>query len=115
MDISLLRHYVTVATELDLAKAATALGVSHAILSGSLNQLEALVGAQLVNRTTSSMSLTEAGELFLATATAEIAAFDAANKPPAPKAGGKAKANKGKGRAPRVKGEPLPYKKRQSR
>lgn len=115
MDISLLRHYVTVAEELDLARAATALGVSHATLSGSLNQLEALVGAHLVERSTSTMTLTEAGSLFLATATEEIAAHDAANKPPAPKTGGKAKANKGKGRAPRVKGEPLPYKKRQSR
>lgn len=115
MDISLLRHYVTAATELDLAKAASTLGVSHATLSGSLNQVEALVGAHLIERETSTMRLTGAGELFLATALAEIAAFEAANKPPAPKAGGKAKANKGKGRAPRVKGEPLPYKKRQSR
>ena len=115
MDISLLRHYVVVANELDLAKTATALGVSHATVSGSINQVEALVGAHLVNRTTSTMSLTDAGKLFLVTANDEIAAYEAANKPPVPKAGGKAKANKGKGRAPRVKGEPLPYKKRQSR
>lgn len=115
MDISLLRHYVTVADKLDLAAAATELGVSHATLSGSLNQVEALVGAHLVNRATNTMSLTEAGALFLVTAHDEIAAYEAANKPVVPKAGGKAKANKGKGRAPRVKGEPLPYKKRQSR
>lgn len=115
MDISLLRHYVAVANELHLATAAQSLGVSHATLSGSLNQLEAVVGSQLVNRSTTDMSLTEAGKLFLITAQSEIAAYEAANKPPAPKAGGKAKANKGKGRAPRVKGEPLPYKKRQSR
>ena len=35
--------------------------------------------------------------------------------PPPPKAGGKAKASKGKGRAPAVKGQPRPGKRRQSR
>ena len=35
--------------------------------------------------------------------------------PKAAPAGGKAKANKGKGRAPIVKGQPKPYKKRQGR
>jgi hypothetical protein len=42
---------------------------------------------------------------------------DKADKPAqqTPKAGGKAKANKGKGRAPAVKGERKPGKRRQSR
>ncbi|MET0977134.1 MAG: LysR family transcriptional regulator [Leifsonia sp.] len=115
MDITLLRHYVAVASELDLGRAAAALGVSHATLSGSLNQLEATVGDSLIDRASAPMTLTPAGALFLVTAREEIAAFDAENAPPKPKAGGKAKASKGKGRAPRVKGEPLPYKKRQSR
>jgi hypothetical protein len=45
----------------------------------------------------------------------ELAEFD--DRPPAPVAppGGKAKASKGTGRAPIVKGEPRPYKNRQSR
>ncbi|MET0801412.1 MAG: LysR family transcriptional regulator [Actinomycetota bacterium] len=115
MDITLLRHYVAAASELDLARAATRLGVSHASLSGSLNQVEAIVGAALIDRAPGSMRLTEAGELFLVTARAEVAAFDAAHAPPVVRAGGKAKASKGKGRAPKVKGEPLPYKRRQSR
>jgi DNA-binding transcriptional LysR family regulator len=115
VDITLLRHYAAVASELDLARAAADLGVSHAVLSGSLNQVEAEVGAALIDRSTPVMTLTDAGALFLVTAREEIAAFDAEAAPPAPKAGGKAKASKGKGRAPRVKGEPLPYKKRQSR
>lgn len=115
VDITMLRHYVALANELDLGRAASALGVSHATLSGSLNQLEAVAGAVLIRRGNGPMTLTDAGELFLATANEEIAAFDAANAPPPAKTGGKAKASKGVGRAPRVKGEPLPYKKRQSR
>lgn len=59
--------------------------------------------------------LTNVGTLFLAEAQAAVAAAP----PPAPKtvaqAGGKAKASKGKGRAPIVKGQPKPYKKRQGR
>jgi DNA-binding transcriptional LysR family regulator len=115
VDITMLRHYVALASELDLGRAASALGVSHSTLSGSLNQLEAVAGAVLIRRGDGPMTLTDAGKLFLATANDEIAAFDAANAPPPPKTGGKAKASKGVGRAPKVKGEPLPYKKRQSR
>ncbi|WP_419818862.1 LysR family transcriptional regulator [Glaciibacter flavus] len=115
MDITMLRHYVAVATDLDLGRAASTLGVSQAVVSGSLNQLEATVGEQLIDRSSATLVVTDAGTLFLVTARAEVAAHDAANTPRPPKTGGKAKASKGKGRAPRVKGEPLPFKKRQSR
>ena len=43
-----------------------------------------------------------------------VAAPPAATTPPV-RGGGKAKASKGKGRAPIVKGQPKPYKKRQGR
>lgn len=115
MDTDLLRHYVAVASELHLGRAAASLGVPRATLRASIDGVERAVGTRLVERSDDAITLTEAGTLFLATARAELAAIDAAAAPPKPKGGGKAKASKGKGRAPKVKGQPLPYKKRQSR
>ncbi|KQM83299.1 LysR family transcriptional regulator [Agromyces sp. Leaf222] len=115
MDTALLRHYVVVATELHLGRAAASLGVPRATLRTSLADVQRAVGAVLLERDDDEITLTEAGTMFLATARSELAVIDAANAPPKPKAGGKAKASKGKGRAPKVKGQPLPYKKRQSR
>jgi len=51
----------------------------------------------------------------LVTAREEIAAAPAPAEKPVVPAGGKAKASKGRGRAPVVKGQPKPYKKRQGR
>lgn len=85
-----------------------------ASLYTSLDKLEEEVGHALINRE-GTPRLTHVGELFLVEAQAAVAAAP----PPAPKnaapAGGKAKASKGKGRAPIVKGQPKPYKKRQGR
>lgn len=115
MDITVIRHFVAAAKEPRLARAASGLGVPLATLNASLTRLEAELGTPLFARTigTPTAPLTEAGEHYLVTAEAELAAAKGI-KPP-PKTGGKAKASKGKGRAPTVKGEPLPYKKRQSR
>jgi len=52
--------------------------------------------------------------LLLEEAKEQIAAAPPVEKPVVP-AGGKAKASKGKGRAPSVKGQPKPFKKRQGR
>ena len=59
--------------------------------------------------------LTKAGILLLAEAKERLAARPPATENRAAPAGGKAKASKGKGRAPVVKGQPKPYKKRQGR
>ena len=58
---------------------------------------------------------TGAGDALLEQARIELAEFDERPPTPAAPAGGKAKASKGTGRTPIVKGEPRPYKNRQSR
>ena len=73
------------------------------------------MGSPLFVRSSTGTRLTTAGVLFLATAREEIAAAPAPAEKPVVPAGGKAKASKGKGRAPAVKGQPKPYKKRQGR
>ena len=115
MKITHLRHFVAVAEELHFIRAADSLGISRAKLDSSIRALESQVGADLFDRRQESTTLTGAGVVLLEQARIELAEFD--DRPPAPPAppGGKAKASKGTGRAPIVKGEPRPYKNRQSR
>ena len=80
-----------------------------------IDKLEAEVGHPLFTRSKSGWTLTPAGTLLLAEARSRIAAEPARAAKPVVAAGGKAKASKGKGRAPAVKGQPKPYKKRQGR
>lgn len=112
--IALLRRFVVAADELHFPRAAEKLGIPLASLYTSIDKLEAEVGQPLFTRD-GQTRLTKAGSLLLADAHEMIASAP----PPAPKAvapaGGKAKASKGKGRAPAVKGQPKPYKKRQGR
>lgn len=114
MNITLLRRFVAVAEERHFPRAAAALDIPLASLYSSIEKLEAEIGQPLFTRH-GETRLTPVGALFLDEAKAEIAAAP----PPAPqsgaKAGGKAKASKGTGRAPIVKGQPKPYKKRQGR
>lgn len=114
MKIALLRRFVVVAEELHFPRAAEALGIPLASLYTSVEKLEDEIGQPLFRRE-GETRLTKAGELLLVEARERIAAAP----PPAEKAvspaGGKAKASKGKGRAPVVKGQPKPYKKRQGR
>jgi molybdenum-dependent DNA-binding transcriptional regulator ModE len=110
-----LRRFVAVAEELHFPRAAQALGIPLASLYTSIDRLEEEVGHPLFIRDQGPTRLTKTGELLLVDARREIAAAPpVAEKKPAP-AGGKAKASKGKGRAPAVKGQPKPYKKRQGR
>ena len=115
MKITHLRHFVAVAEELHFIRAADSLRISRARLDSSIRALETQVGADLFDRRQESTTLTEVGVALLEQAHIELAEFD--TRPPAPPAppGGKAKASKGTGRAPIVKGEPRPYKNRQSR
>jgi hypothetical protein len=115
VNITLLVRFVAVAEELHFPRAARALGIPLAALYSSISKLEEEVGSPLFVRDTTTTRLTQAGVLFLATAREEIAALPAPVEKPVIPAGGKAKASKGKGRAPAVKGQPKPYKKRQGR
>ncbi|HCS61054.1 MAG TPA: LysR family transcriptional regulator [Microbacterium sp.] len=114
MNITLLQRFVAVADELHFPRAAETLDIPLASLYTSIEKLESEVGQPLLTRG-SPTRLTPVGAMFIAEARAMIAAAPApAEKPKAP-GGGKAKASKGKGRAPIVKGQPKPYKKRQGR
>ena len=58
--------FVAIAERSSFAKAATHLGVSRSALSETIRALEEKLGVRLLNRTTRSVSLTEAGEQLLA-------------------------------------------------
>lgn len=58
--------FCKVAEHRSFTAAAAALEVSPSALSQAIRQLEARLGARLLNRTTRSISLTEAGEAYLA-------------------------------------------------
>lgn len=116
MNITLLQRFVTVVAEdLHFPRAAQALGIPLPALYSSIDKLEAEVGHPLIVRGKPSWSLTPAGVLLLEEAKRRIAEAPVAAPKPAAPAGGKAKASKGKGRAPAVKGQPKPFKKRQGR
>lgn len=108
-----LRHFVAAAEQLHFAHAARTLGIPRSRLVASIKQFEAELGHPLFDYSASTTTLSEAGVALLAEAKADLArsAANAASLPP----GGKAKASKGKGRAPAVKGAPRVGKRRQSR
>ncbi|WP_372021828.1 LysR family transcriptional regulator (plasmid) [Tistrella mobilis] len=60
-----LRAFVAVAEALSFSRAAEMLGVSSPALSQTIRGLEERVGVRLLNRTTRSVSLTEAGSVLL--------------------------------------------------
>ncbi len=64
-DYADLMSFVAVARELSFRRAALRLGLSPSALSHAIRELEARLGAKLLNRTTRSVALTDAGrELF---------------------------------------------------
>ncbi len=111
MDITLLGHFVAAAEAPDFARAAQTLGVTRETLSASVKKLEAQAGCALLDRAAASTTLTDAGRALLTDARRTLAAAPGQTQ----NTGGKAKASKGKGRAPAVKGQPKLGKKRQSR
>src|SRR5829696_7399476 len=62
-----LRAFVAVDRERSFTKAAAKLGISQSALSQTVRELEARLGVRLLNRTTRSVSPTEAGERLLQT------------------------------------------------
>lgn len=116
MNITALRRFVAVVdADLHFPRAADALGIPLASLYTSIDQLDDEVGHPLLAKQGAGWQLTPAGVLLLAEARERIAAAPPAATTPPVRGGGKAKASKGKGRAPIVKGQPKPYKKRQGR
>lgn len=115
MKIAHLQRFVAlVDADLHFPRAAEALGIPLPALYSTIEKLEEEVGHPLTAGDKAHRTLTAAGKLLLEEARAQTASAPPAGKPAA-KGGGKAKASKGKGRAPVVKGQPKPYKKRQGR
>jgi DNA-binding transcriptional LysR family regulator len=80
MDLNLrqLRLFITVAEELNFSQAAKRLYLDQATLSRNVRQLEEHIGVKLLDRTTRSVTVTKAGQAFLAGAREVIDAADAA-------------------------------------
>jgi len=71
-----LRYFVVLAEELHFRRAAARLHITQQALSRHLRDLERQVGVTLVERTTRSVELTEAGRVFLESTRAALGAFD---------------------------------------
>lgn len=115
MNPTLLRYFVPAAEQLHFAHAAKSLGVPRSTLIASVRQLEADLGVALFEPDAATTRLTDAGRDFLESAKTQLQKSENAARASAAPPGGKAKASKGKGRAPAVKGQPRPGRKRQSR
>ena len=64
-DLANLSAFVTVAGERSFRAAASQLDVTPSALSHSMRQLETRLGVRLLNRTTRSVSVTDAGQRLL--------------------------------------------------
>ncbi|MEU6663110.1 LysR family transcriptional regulator [Streptomyces sp. NPDC046821] len=78
LDVAQLRAFVCAAEELHFGRAARALSISQQALSKRIARLESLLGTQLFHRGGTGVSLTEAGQRFLAPARHTIVAADTA-------------------------------------
>lgn len=78
MDLNLLREFDLLARHLNFSRTAQELNLTQPTLSRHIVQLEEELGVQLFRRDRQSVSLTEAGALFLKEAGAVLARYDAA-------------------------------------
>ena len=115
MDSAQARSFVAAGEDLHFAHAAKRVGVPRSTLIATIKQLEAELGYPLFDYDADSTVLTPEGVAFAEKAAADLAKSTANSTIAAPQAGGKAKASKGKGRTPVVKGAPRVGKRRQSR
>jgi DNA-binding transcriptional LysR family regulator len=77
-EIRLLRYFLAVAKELNFSRAAEQLHIAQPSLSAQIRQLEAQLGVQLLQRTTRSVSLTEAGRTLAQQGPAALAGVEQA-------------------------------------
>ena len=80
METRELRYFVAVAEELHFGRAARRLGIAQPPLSRAIRQLERRLGATLLERTSRTVTLTEAGSVLLHEGRAALAAVDAADR-----------------------------------
>ncbi|MCF6475582.1 LysR family transcriptional regulator [Nonomuraea sp. MG754425] len=78
MDLRYVRYAMAIARAGSLRRAAAALHIAQPTLSEQLRALEKEIGAELFSRSSSGVTLTEAGEAFLAQATVAVDAFERA-------------------------------------
>ncbi|WP_042435143.1 LysR family transcriptional regulator [Streptacidiphilus anmyonensis] len=80
METRELRYFVAVAEELHFGRAAQRLGIAQPPLSRAIRQLERRLGAVLLDRTSRTVTLTQAGAVLLTEGRAALDAVDAAER-----------------------------------